>query len=301
MKFVLSSDWHLRLDQLVNRNDDFFQTQYETIRQIRDTCLENKANLIIAGDIFHRAKEENMQKLLNIIYDLFKNINIIFIPGQHDLLFHSMDNFDKGNIGILNRFNNWKNNNLYNKDYSLFLFNWGQELKKHEDLNREAIKIAVLHKFISDQPLPPWMKDKGMEAKELCEKYNFDVFVCGDNHKSFIYGHPKTKQLVFNCGCITRQKINEKEYKPNIFLFDTETKQYEIIYLKDDQDVFSKVTTNKLQLERNVRINSFIELVETQNGVNFDFESDLKNHCEKNKIDKNVINEIDKILMEAKG
>jgi predicted MPP superfamily phosphohydrolase len=293
MKLLLSSDWHIRTDNPICRVDDFQKVQLETLKQISKIALENKATIIVAGDLLQRSKEENMQSLLNRIHDVFKNNEVYFIPGQHDLLNHSMDNFDNGNIGIINRWENWFCEQVSNCN----LFCWGEEINNSENTD---VNIVVFHKFVSDQKLPPWMKDKGIEAKDLCEKYDYDVFVCGDNHDGFIYEHPKTKQLVFNCGCITRQSLDKKNYRPRVYLFDTETRKYEIIYLLDnDPKVITNVTNNKQQLERASRIDSFIELAESKEGLTFNFEDDLKLYCKKNKVKSEVEKEIENILEEC--
>lgn len=300
-KLLLCSDLHIRSDVPTCRIDDFIQMQEDTLRQISNIAYNNNAIIIIAGDILHRAKPINPQYIERLLYDTFKDIPVYFIAGQHDLINHSMNNFDNGSIGVLSRFDNWHHCNyddLHENVYFNF-FNWNEKAKDTSHQNHKY-SICVLHKFISDKPLPPWMKDKGMEAEELCKNYNYDMFVCGDNHKSFVYEHPKTKQIVFNCGIIARQKLDEKDYKPNVFLFDTESKEYETIYLLDNNpDVVTKVVRSNEQLEREQRIGSFVELVNEKEGVSFDFESDLKLKCLKEKVNKEVEKEVNILLEEC--
>ena len=89
-----------------------------------------------------------------------------------------------------------------------------------------------------------------------------------------------------------------------VFLFSTEinlihAEKYEIIYLLDnDPEVVTNVVKNKQQLEREQRIGSFIELVESKEGISFDFKKDLKEYCRKKKIDEKVENAINNILEE---
>ena len=41
-KLLFSSDWHVRYDQPVCRNDDFLEVQKLVLEQIRDIALDNK-------------------------------------------------------------------------------------------------------------------------------------------------------------------------------------------------------------------------------------------------------------------
>jgi len=101
-------------------------------------------------------------------------------------------------------------------------------------------------------------------------------------------------RFVFNPGCITRQTLDMKDYKPIIYLFDTEKKEYETIYLLDnDPDVITDkhITHNE---ERDIRISSFVEKLQKDNTIILDFEENLLNYLQKNKEKR----EVKKIIME---
>ncbi|MHC4574388.1 MAG: metallophosphoesterase [Planctomycetota bacterium] len=300
MNLIFTSDWHVRYDQPINRKDNFLELQKEALIEIASIAKKNKATIIVGGDIFHRAKPINPQYLEILLYEIFKYCEIYFLPGQHDLIDHNIENFDNGSIGILNRFSNWKFHQeaVFNDKVIIWNFGWNQEIEETGCL--DDLKIAVFHKFISILPLPPWMKDKGISSKELCNKYpSYNIFVSGDNHSGFVYKNEKTNQLVFNPGCLTRQKISEKDYKPRCYLFNTDTKQYKIIYLLDNNpDVFRKDTKEKEKLERESRIDSFIELAGKKKKITWDYEENLKQFCLENKIKKDISDEINIILQE---
>lgn len=304
MKFLFCSDLHVRSDKPVCRTDDFLDIQERVLKQIRDEALkEDIKYIIIAGDIFHRARPKNSQYLEILLNEIFYGFDVYFIPGQHDLINHSIQNMNQGSIGVLEKFHNWNctSHDVF-VDTSIRFFHFGEEIINDNKSKHTNLNICVLHQFVNNKPLPPWLKDKGIEAKDLCEKYDYDVFVCGDNHESFVYEHPNTKQLVFNCGCITRQKLNEKKRKPNVFIFDSETKNYKIIKLLDDDlDVVTNITTSRLKQEREERISSFVELVESKESLNLDFESNIRMHCKKNKINTSVKNEIESVLEAVKN
>ena len=54
MKFLATGDWHLRLKRPEFRKDEsYFKTQYEKIRQILQIALDNKCEYILQpGDVF---------------------------------------------------------------------------------------------------------------------------------------------------------------------------------------------------------------------------------------------------------
>lgn len=286
MKLVFSSDFHLRNDQPVSRTDDFLQVQNDTLKFIAQICKQNNADLIIAGDIFNKAKQENMQFLINDLYNIFKKINIYFIAGNHDLLFHSIENFEKCNIGLLDKFDDW--NHITNSNGIKF-FDYGMEI------SNSINNICVMHRYCEIDSLPEYISD-GITAKLLLEKYNYNYFIVGDNHKAFEY--EKDGRFVFNAGCITRQSINEKDYKPSIILFDTEKKEYEKIYLPDNQQNVWKEEQITQQIKRENRIDGFINLIGTDKSISLDYINNLKKHCQENKIEKEIINEIEFMLEE---
>jgi len=160
-KLLLTSDWHIRYNNPICRIDNFFETQKKVLEQVSEIAKGNNAEIIIAGDIFNKAKPENSQELEILLYDIFKDDYIYFIAGQHDLLFHKIENMDKGSIGVLRNYSNWDNNSIgFNH------FNYNQEIK--DNLEEDKIKICILHKYIAEKELPFFIKN-GLTAKELCE------------------------------------------------------------------------------------------------------------------------------------
>jgi DNA repair exonuclease SbcCD nuclease subunit len=294
MKYVFTSDWHVRNDNPINRLDDFQEVQRQTLFYIAEICKQNNADLITAGDLLNKSKQENMQELLNDLYDIFKGINVYYDAGNHDLLYKAIENFKKCNIGLLANFSGWFHIKNIN---NISFFDYGEEIKdipllKGLDDNED---ICILHKYCEIDNLPEYINE-GITAKYLLEKYNYNVFVVGDNHKSFVY--EDNNRFVFNTGCITRQSLNEKDYKPSIILFDTETRKYEQIYLPDNQkNVFKEEQASK-QIKRENRVDSFIKLVGENNKITFNYEDNIKKYCQENKIEKEVINELDDLLEE---
>jgi DNA repair exonuclease SbcCD nuclease subunit len=287
MKLIFTSDWHVRKDIPVCRKDDFLFLQKSTLTKIANIAFDNEAIIIHAGDIFHKAKPMYAQELEVMLYEIFKHNEIYFIAGNHDLLNHSVDNFDKGSIGVINKFENW-NSAIFKKVFgwmNIQFYDFGEELQ-NINIIPNKLNGAVLHKYCEIGNIPKYITD-GITAKSLLENYDYDVFVVGDNHKSFVY--EKEGRFVFNCGCITRQNANEKFYKPKVYLFDIETKSYEIIELLDnDVEAVSTEHLDKIKVKNN-RIDKFIEKMKSEDvKLEVSFEKNLENYMNKNKTDKFV-------------
>lgn len=295
MKFLLTSDWHLRSDTPISRIDDFQQIQIDSLKFISKIAKENDAYIICAGDIFHKPKD-NIQELINQLHDIFENQLVYYICGQHDLLYHSLENFEKCNIGLLEKFHCFSNSTSFltkEEFINIDFYDYGKEIKNSIFVDSAKIKMAVWHKYCEDKELPFYIKD-GINAEYLIDNYNYDVFVTGDNHRSFVY--EKNNKFVFNCGCLTRQNLNEKDYECSCILFDTITGKYEKILLPDNKlNVFKEENLVK-QLERESRLTSFIELVNSNKGVSFSFKDNLAKYCKENTIQNEIVNIIEEIL-----
>jgi len=298
MKLLFCSDLHFRYDLPINRMDDFLEVQINTLKFISKVATQNKCPIIIAADLFYKPKPVNSIFLENTYYNIFKENIIYFIRGNnnHDLLYGNYDKFEENSIAVLSKFPNW-NYNPYNSYFEiqdnivLSMFDYNEEIKDIRDKNK--FNICVFHKYCEKDDLPEYIND-GITAKLLLEKYDYDIFVVGDNHKAFEY--KKDNRFVFNTGCISRQNLNEKDYQPSIILFDTETKKYEKILLPDqNKNVFKEENLTE-QIKRESRIDSFIDMVGKGKKVSFSFESNLKNYCKENNISEDIINEIEEVL-----
>lgn len=295
MKLLLTSDWHLRKNSPICRKDDFQVIQKDTLKFINNLAFnKNVDKIIIAGDIFDKSRIMYAQDLLTVLNSIFDSCEIYFIPGNHDLPAHSVDNIDNSDIGVLRGFPNWKYSTdivkIENVRFSFLAYGF----KIIDDLNKDKFRICVLHRYCEEENLLGYI-DNGITAKELFKKYNYDLFVVGDNHRSFVY--EKDNRFVFNCGCITRQSVTEKDYKPAIYIFDTETKKYETIFLPDnDPDVIDISHIENLN-KRNERIDKFINKMKDKDfEIELDFEKNLENYIKNNSIDKFVKEKINMSL-----
>ena len=283
MNLLFCSDLHTRSDTPICRLDDFLKVQEDTIDQIYDIAEENNANVIFAGDIFNKARPDDAQYLETLLIRKMKEIDTSAIPGQHDLLYHKLENIDKGSFGVL-RSSVLKNINiLCEQNTAINYFSYGVKL---ENIDLPQFKIAVLHKYCAKKEIPFFIRD-GITAKDLCDKYDYDLFIVGDNHHGFIYEH-KTGQKVINCGCVTRQAADFIDYQPKIYLFDTDTKEIKTINLLDNDPSVIDISHLEEKKNRDDRITSFVEKLEGNVDIDLSFEQNLKVYIQKNKTSTKV-------------
>lgn len=297
MLLLLTSDWHLRKDTPICRKDDFQVMQIQILKFISKVAKKHNARVIIAGDIYNKARLMYSQDLEILLYNILKDIEIFFIAGNHDLQAHDIASIDRSNIGVLRNFNNWNfcpDFKEYKEKIYFKFFNYGDEIKNVNE--NEYFKICVLHKYCEEEKLPDYI-DNGITAKELLGRYNYGLFVVGDNHRSFVY--EEENRFVFNCGCITRQSVTEKDYKPAIYLFDTESKRYETISLPDNNSDVIDISHIENLNKRNERIDKFISKMKDKDfEIELDFEKNLENYIKNNNVDKFVR---EKITMSLEG
>jgi DNA repair protein SbcD/Mre11 len=275
MNLLFISDVHIRGTNPVSRIDNFQNVQIRTLEFIAEIAKENNTSIVCTGDFFDSAKEENMQEWLNSVYDIFKGVDFYFIAGNHELLYHNIENFNKSNLSLISKFNNFHFlKNLMLEDILIKGFSFNVKIDDFANCHKK-LKIMVLHRYCEPESLPIYIEN-GITAEYLIDNYNADIYVVGDNHKSFMY--KKNNKIVFNIGCSTRQNLNEKDYKPSCILFNTETKEYKQIFLPDYQvNVFREELI--IKDDRNDRIDSFVKLANTEKNISFDFKKNLETYC----------------------
>jgi hypothetical protein len=195
------------------------------------------------------------------------DIPVYSIPGQHDVKFHNIEVRDVPfkilvEAGYIHEIS--ADGIHVGEKVFLYGFGWNVKLADPKYTDANTTNIAVMHKMvINGKKLWPGQTDY-TQARKLTRKYKHDLFVCGDNHKSFI------RDNVVNCGSLGRMNIDQTNHKPFFCIYNTETKEIEKYYydLKDPKDVFKEEET-KLQKASDKRKNEFAE------GLKSDFEGEL--------------------------
>lgn len=279
MKYIFTADWHIRSDKPICRSDNFLDVQEKTLIQIAELAKKENATILVAGDIFDKYKIDPCFEIMLI--DIFRDCLLYVVAGNHELLYHRLENLDKSSLGVLVRQSNWNYQNKPHEDDldQIYGFSFGEEIIKPY-LN--YVNIALLHKYCVIDNLPIFIEN-GVTAKYLCDNYGYNIFVTGDNHKAFLYIY-KT-QKVFNPGCITRQIVDMKDYQPVVYLYDSDLDEYEEIKLLDNNPEVIDNSFIKIKKERDERIEKFINKLNKEKNMDIDFVTNLRRYLKNNFID----------------
>ncbi len=279
---IFMADVHLRDDTPVCRTDNFWEAQWEKIKFINTLAYTHQCSVIVAGDIFHKSKSSQYLEAMAI--KSIKNTTWIVIPGQHDLPSHSMQNYPKSSLAVLEAAGNVRtlfNQTIQMKNFSIHGFAFGQKIT-----NTKA-KVVLLHQMIhKDKPI-----HKSMESTaglSLLKATDYDLIVCGDNHQSFVVEHKGRKLL--NCGSMMRTTADQIDHIPVVWLWNREHNELEAVELPVASGVISREHLD-IQEKKDVRMDKFMDKIDQTYEVGFSFEENLESYFRKNKT-RNGIKEV---------
>ncbi len=240
MKIIYQGDLHLRSTTPVNRIDNYFEAQFDKLRQLVKFVNSHRAWLLLGGDIFdtHKVTAETVNRTVNIFSQCLPAIR--FVLGQHDVPFHQVSlmkspvySLCAGCGGDLDDVDVDQSvtYQVNGKPHSIHYCSWEQTPTKPQP---GVFNILLAHISVFENKIPFYWKGEGYTAKSLKEKYpGFNLYLCGDIHIPFV------KDNVVVSGSMMRQSIDQIDYKPRCYLIDTETMDIKPLYYKINPDVFS--------------------------------------------------------------
>lgn len=256
MKGIISADWHLRLDKpRCRKDDDWIEAQLNSIRQIVRITNEKNTDLYIVGDVYNspHVSDSLITMTINELAKLEKNV--YFIPGNHDLPYHSKENMNNSSIGILQ--------SLVSR------FKFRNPTKEYIPEDMMFLHVQV---YASPKDIPP--KVNAFTAAELLSAHPGVKWIfTGDMHKSFHY--EKKGRHVVNPGCINRQSTDEKDYETGVYFVDTSKEKVEFISLVDDAKLVDDEYI-KEEKEREGRIEAFVSKIKTDKKMSLSFVDNVK-------------------------
>jgi len=261
--------------------------QERKLKFLVDIANEHEVPLLIAGDIFHQAKSSPWLERM-VIEELGKvKEKVYLVPGQHDLPNHRIDKINESSLGVLESAGivDILSDDPVLIDENLLLYGcgWNQDIPEPED--DFCRKILIIHKLIVKDN-PPFPGDTSPNAEEMIEMaFGFNLIISGDNHQSFMI--EKKGKILLNPGAIKRDRIDQWDYKPAVFLLNENLGITSVpIPIEPSEQVMSKEHLTK-EFDKNERIEAFVNgFKEVEMG--FDFIDNLKKHLQINQIEKPV-------------
>ena len=288
MIFHAISDLHLTSLTPRCRKDNYIETQFKKLEWILKTVSESKyKTLVIGGDVFDRAKEPYIITKRFVGLLLKYDINLVTIPGQHDLFYH-VKGIENTPLGIIKLVSNQSNQTI-----KFIEQGWGEEVTETGD-------VLVTHQMvIEDKELYPGQENY-VSGKNLLRKHpDFKVIVSGDNHKPFFI---KTdKQILVNCGSVLRSNKDQMDHKPLIWEINISDLTATPLEIPIEQDVFNKELIEQDEMKKeNKELDAFIQSLPVQeNTPNFNLI--LKSVIDTKSPKKEVRDKVNQIMEVANG
>ena len=233
MKLVYLSDLHLRPSAPINRKDDYVEEQFRKLDFVIDYANEIDGHIIIGGDLLDRATNHPSWFVNRVMECLDRAYNVIdIIPGNHDLLGHSLESYATNTIKTISYLDM-----VYIHTESLSFGGisfcpFGLAPTKPQ----RSKNILVLHEPVFEDTAPFYMPD-ALTVEQLEAKYpGYDLYLAGDIHIPC----QKSKTLV--SGSMMRMTVAQKEHRPRFYVIDSETLETETVYIPINEDVWADTT-----------------------------------------------------------
>lgn len=310
MKLLITGDWHITDRKPANRTDEnYFETIMDKIKFILSFYDDDgigEVAILQSGDFFDSSRASDFIKgqLINELRGRFNDefgCHLYTIFGQHDLRYHSSvkNNTPLGvlkSAGVVNVIHNQYPEITYSeygeKIPHIYGANWGEEIPKPRRLEND-FNILLTHRMIIDGE-KLWEGQTGFDtAEDLLDNHDFDLIVSGDNHKAFVV--EKDGKTLINAGSLMRNRIDQKDHKPRIYIYDTTSRTYEKHYIpvrpfEEIMDV--ERATKKKETDENLE--AFIETLTDDFELDgLDFRDNLMKALKKQlKAIKTIVDEI---------
>jgi len=288
MKFLVTSDWHLRSDKPRCRLDDnWYLTQASIVDEIKRLCILHSAPVLIAGDIFHKAKSSAEMESLFLSRML---THATIIPGQHDMPGHNIDKMEESSFNVLvNARVKYGCDNQY-----VDWVTYGDEtdtVHRGEYVNT----ILLIHELVVENESNLGSFTNVSSAYDVLKRFpDYKYIIAGDNHHGFIH-KSRDGRYVIVPGSITRQSSDMLDHQPRVVLIDTDADTVTSIDLPDDITMVTDEFVKK-EKEQDERINTFVETLRDSKRVSLSFIDNLHTAMRENELEEGVTKIIHELL-----
>ena len=282
---IICGDLHLRQDTPICRTDDFLEVQRNCLQKIKALKTIFKCTIVCTGDVFHHWEKSKRPSSAFWVW-LLENIPFMYaIAGNHDLPSKSFNSIEDSPLNVLSYLgkirliHDYYNINIDKKLLYLKAFHYGDKIESAPAVDKHGpYLVALVHKLINHP-------SSGTTSNELIKAMpGFDLIATGDNHQSFTDSYKGC--ILINPGCMTRQKTDEANYTPTVYLWNTKG-EVEAVNLNEDCPISRKHIEVKEEKEKR-----FTELTDkmqqSSDNMGIAFENNLKVKLEESGESKQV-------------
>jgi DNA repair exonuclease SbcCD nuclease subunit len=272
MKFLQCADIHLRGEIPICRTDEnWLESQRKDVRFLVDTANKLKVPLLCLGDIFDAPRCATA--VVNMAIEEFSKakFGIKFLPGNHDLPFHSYKLLQECSLGtLLHSFSELMDGTAGGHKWTASPFG----LDKQSDA-----EIRFIHRLVFPDEASRPIDECGQTAEELLAEFPEQKWIfTGDYHHSFHF--EKDGRHVVNTGCVNIQKADMIGYIPKVAVVDTDAGTIEWIPIPQDHAQFGTEYLEEAK-GREARMEGFFEIAKRNNGVTISFKDNLEANMRK--------------------
>ena len=277
---ILTADIHLTETTPISRTDNYVEAQDRKLAFLKQLETQYDCPVIDAGDIFDYWKASPW-----LIARAYKNLpsEIYTIPGNHDLPEHSMQQYEKSALHVLEvalAIRRLSKTPYDRRDFTIAGVAYGEKL---EDVNAD---IVVIHDLVYEGN-PPWPNAVGYQPKDLFKIFTKPRLILTGHYHMALVAKSKDGRLVVNPGSMMRMTIVQKDYKPRCYLYNFDDNEVEPVYFPIEEEVFDDRHIVEPK-EKEERLSAFIEKLNMEWDLRLSFRANLETFFKKNKVNKKV-------------
>lgn len=277
---ILTADIHLTETTPISRTDNYVEAQDRKLAFLKQLETQYDCPVIDAGDIFDYWKASPW-----LIARAYKNLpsEIYTIPGNHDLPEHSMQQYEKSALHVLEvalAIRRLSKTPYDRRDFTIAGFAYGEKL---EDVNAD---IVVIHDLVYEGN-PPWPNAVGYQPKDLFKIFTKPRLILTGHYHMALVAKSKDGRLVVNPGSMMRMTIVQKDYKPRCYLYNFDDNEVEPVYFPIEEEVFDDRHIVEPK-EKEERLSAFIEKLNMEWDLRLSFRANLETFFKKNKVNRKV-------------
>lgn len=292
---LLISDLHITDSPPISRTDNYMQAQETKLKFMRKLSEKNNnCPILCSGDIFDKWKASPWLCAWACRH-IPQNYLFITIPGNHDLPGHSIKQYDKSALALLEQV----------CDCVHALKGMGEEVDGMHITGVPAGQIEeflpaldsmkfpkaktralMLHELVWEKQKPVWAKSS-YSAEEILDMFSkyFDLILTGDNHQSFMVKQGRT--LLVNPGSMMRRTADQVDFQPKCYLYYSDSNTVKAVKLPIEKDVHDTTHLDNKK-ERDGRITAYIEKMQGSWETGMSFKNNLEAFFAKNNTPKKV-------------
>lgn len=278
---ILVSDLHLTDSTPVSRIDDYQATQIKKLKFLQKLSKENnECPILCAGDVFDYWKASPW--LCSMAYE-YLPFPFVCIPGQHDLPGHSMQEYERSALYLLEKVHRvrvLKGEGIWFDDLYVIGVPFGTFNNFYEANWLNAINskrnILILHELVWPDKIPSWNENsKVFTSDSVLDTFghHFNLILTGDNHQSFV--KEKDGKLLVNPGSMMRINADQEDHRPKCYLYYADNNTVEAVDFPIEQNVFNREHIDSKK-EKDARITAYIERMSKDWEAGLSFQKNLE-------------------------